>query len=159
ATLAAMTIAALWHGPSWAFVAWGVCHGSALVIRQLWKRSNLSMPGGLAWVLTFMFLTATIVFLRASTLGAAGHMLSRLLPHANPLGVGALKRLIPFSPMLVLRPIAIGPIIALFLPNSQDLATRFRMTWATAAGAAALVLISIFFINSVPARTFIYFGF
>lgn len=159
ATILAMTIAALWHGPAWTFVAWGLSHGIALAVNQVWKRRKMNMPDWAGWILTFLFLSSTIVFLRSDTLPAAGHMLTRLLPHGNVLGSAALNHLIPFSPLLLVNPIMIGVVCALFFESSAQLSKSFQPTFRTALAAAFLFVLSILFINSAPARQFIYFGF
>jgi D-alanyl-lipoteichoic acid acyltransferase DltB (MBOAT superfamily) len=159
ATVLAMVIAALWHGPAWTFVAWGLAHGSALVLRQIWTRQKRSMPDGPAWLLTFLFLTATIVFLRSSSLADATHMLSRLVPHAQPFSVSTLTGLVPMTPKIIFRPIVIGAAVALLFQSSTAAAKAFRPTLRTALATSALLLLALFYINSVPARTFVYFGF
>jgi len=159
AVIVAMTIAALWHGPAWTFVAWGLAHGIALAANQVWKRRRLSMPDVLGWFLTFLFLTSTIVFLRTANLAAAWHMLRRLVPHEDPFGVAALKHLVPFTPSVLFSPIAIGTVVALLFPSSMLAAASFRPSFRTALATAVLVLLAVFYINSVPARQFVYFGF
>jgi alginate O-acetyltransferase complex protein AlgI len=159
ATILAMTIAALWHGPAWTFVAWGLSHGVALASHQVWKRRKLSMPGWTGWIVTVLFLTATIVFLRCAELSAAWHMLTRLIPHSHAFDVSALKPFIPFSPLLLLNPIMIGVVCAFFFKSSMEWALTFQPNYRSAIATAFLVLLSIIYINSTPARPFIYFGF
>jgi D-alanyl-lipoteichoic acid acyltransferase DltB (MBOAT superfamily) len=159
ATLAAMLVAALWHGPAWPFVAWGAAHGSALVVNQIWKRRGLSLPDPVGWAVTFLFLTATIVFLRTGTLAESAQMLSRLLPHAHPLEAGALRKVVALTPTLLVKPVGLGCLVALLAPSSTQLTARFTPRLATAVATAALLALSLFFINSVPARTFVYFAF
>jgi alginate O-acetyltransferase complex protein AlgI len=45
ATVLAMAIAGLWHGPAWTFVIFGLLHGVALAANQVWRRRKLPMPG------------------------------------------------------------------------------------------------------------------
>ena len=92
-----MVIAGLWHGPQWTFVAWGLSHGAALAVNQVWKRRGLRMPDGVGWLLTTIFVTSTIVFLRAENLREALHMLTRLTPHENPFGMSALRNHLAFD--------------------------------------------------------------
>ena len=159
ATILAMGIAALWHGPAWTFVAWGLSHGIALAAHQACKRRKLEMPDWLGWLVTFVFLSSTIVFLRSSSLPAALHMLSRLLPHSNPLGHAALKGLLPASPTALFRSVGLGVLLAFFLNTSMEYAMAFRPSLRTALVNASLIVISLFFINSAPARQFVYFAF
>jgi D-alanyl-lipoteichoic acid acyltransferase DltB (MBOAT superfamily) len=159
ATIIAMTIAALWHGPAWTFVAWGLCHGVALASHQIWKRKKLEMPDWLAWAVTFVFLGSTIVFLRASSLSAAGHMMWRLLPHGNILGFSAMEGLLPPSFTALLRPIGAGLVLAFFFPTSMEYATRFHPSLRTALATGLLLVLSLFAMNSAPARPFVYAAF
>jgi alginate O-acetyltransferase complex protein AlgI len=159
ATVLAMCIAALWHGPNWTFVAWGLSHGTALALQQVWKRRKLEMPDWLGWLITFLFLTSTIVFLRASTLRLAFHMLSRLVPHGNILGFSALDGILPASITALFRSIGIGLAGAFFFRTSMEYAKQLKPSAATAVATALLIAISLFFMNSAPARQFVYFAF
>lgn len=159
ATILAMGIAALWHGPAWTFAAWGLSHGIALAGHQACKRRKLEMPDWLGWLVTFIFLSSTIVFLRASSLPAAMHMLWRLLPHGHVLGYSALKDLLPPSPTTLFRPVILGVVLAFFFRTSMEYAQTLRPSLRTAFACAFLIVISLFFMNSVPARQFVYFAF
>jgi alginate O-acetyltransferase complex protein AlgI len=159
ATVVAMMIAALWHGPAWTFVAWGLSHGIALSTNQVWKRAKLHMPDWLGWLVTFIFLTSTITLLRAHDLTSALHMSSRLLPHANLLGFDALSGLLPASPTILLRPIGLGLVAAFFFKSSMDYAREFKPSVRLAAACAFLLAISFMAMNSAPARPFIYAAF
>jgi len=159
ATIVAMAIAALWHGPAWTFVAWGVCHGVALAGHQVWKRRHLEMPDWAAWLVTFAFLSATIVFLRAPSVGSALHMMGRLLPHLPLTAHGALVGLLPPPQTLLFRPVGVGVILAFFFGSSMDYARAFRPSLRTAFASAALIVLSMIFMNSAPARQFVYFAF
>ncbi len=159
ATVVAMTIAALWHGPEWTFVAWGFSHGLALATHQVWTRRKLVMPDWLGWLVTFIFLSSTIVFLRASSLPSALYMLSRLLPSRDILGHSALSGLLPASPTALFRSVGLGVVLAFFFGTSMEYATACRLSLRTALAGALLIVVSLFFMNSAPARQFVYFAF
>jgi D-alanyl-lipoteichoic acid acyltransferase DltB (MBOAT superfamily) len=159
ATILAMTIAALWHGPAWTFVAWGLSHGLALAAHQICKRRKLEMPDWLGWLVTFVFLSSTIVFLRTNSLTSAMLMLSRLIPHGDILGHSALKGLLPASPTVLFHPVGLGVVLALFFGTSMEYANAFRPSLRTAFASAFLIVVSLFVMNSAPARQFIYFAF
>lgn len=55
-------ISGIWHGAGWTFVIWGVLHGMALVILDIWKKFGFKMNIILAWLITFNFLNITRVF-------------------------------------------------------------------------------------------------
>ncbi len=61
-------LAGLWHGAGWTFVLWGVLHGIALVVHRVWSKLGMRMPGMLGWSLTFLFVNASWVVFRATTL-------------------------------------------------------------------------------------------
>jgi alginate O-acetyltransferase complex protein AlgI len=80
-----MFLGGLWHGASWTFIAWGVLHGSYLVIDHL-LRQNFS---DLQWVktqvgrfmltcITFFFVSLAWVFFRAGDFSAAWMMFGSL---------------------------------------------------------------------------------
>jgi hypothetical protein len=117
------------------------------------------MPDWLGWLVTFVFLSATTVFLRARNLGVAAQMLSRLLPQSNILGHLALKGLLADSPMLLFQPVTFGIVLAFCFGTAVDYATRFRPSLRTAMVSAFLILLSLAAMNSAPARPFVYFAF
>lgn len=159
AIILAMSIAALWHGPAWTFVCWGLAHGIALAINQVWKRRNMLLPDWLGWLLTFVFLTSTVVFLRTSSLPLALNMMWHLLPHGNLLGFSALAGLLPASPTALVRPVGVGLILAFFFDTAAEYARSFQPTFRNALATALLVVVSLLFMNSAPARQFIYAAF
>jgi alginate O-acetyltransferase complex protein AlgI len=159
ATILAMSIAALWHGPAWTFVAWGLSHGTALAVQQAWKRSAHVLPDWLGWLTTFTFLIVTIVFLRATSLGQAFHMMSRLLPHENISGFAALHGILPASPTALFRSTGVGLVVAFFFKTAMQYAKDYPLSRSTAAATAALLAASLFFMNSAPSRAFAYFAF
>src|SRR5438477_6653195 len=94
----------------------------------------------LGWLVTFIFLSTTIVFLRASSLPAAMHMLSRLLPNGNILRHSALEGLLPASPTALLRPVGLGVVLAFFFKTSMEYAKAFRPSFRTALASAFLIV-------------------
>jgi D-alanyl-lipoteichoic acid acyltransferase DltB (MBOAT superfamily) len=158
ATILAMALAGLWHGPAWTYVLYGFSHGVALATNQVWRRSKLNMPDWAGWLVTQMFAAASLVFFRAADTQSAMRMLSRLVPHANALDTSALKA-VPVSASVIGVPV-IAALIAAYAPQSSTkLASAFRPTVSTAVKTAALLLASMMFMNSAPAKQFVYFGF
>ncbi len=159
AILIAMAIAGLWHGPAWTFVIFGTLHGCALAINQVWRRRKKKMPAWLGWLVTFVFVNISFVFFRSANVSSALRMLNAMLPHAHLVGVAALKSVLPITPSLLLRPVAIGMVLAFFFKTAQQFAERFRQTHVTAFATATLILLCMFFMNSTPAKEFVYFAF
>jgi alginate O-acetyltransferase complex protein AlgI len=66
----------LWHGASWTFVAWGLFHGSFLVIERVGvARQLLRLPRPVRHVYLLLVVMIGWVFFRAETLGSALVML------------------------------------------------------------------------------------
>ena len=159
ATLVSMSIAGLWHGPAWTFIIFGTLHGCALAANQIWKKRKKKMPDWSGWLLTFVFVNISFVFFRSPNAGFAVHLLGAMLPHAHLFGTAALKGVLPLTPFLIVRPVTIGVILAFFFKTSQKMSEAFRPTYATAFATAALMLLSMFFMNSTIAKEFVYFAF
>src|ERR1700751_1791312 len=79
-----MLLGGLWHGASWAFVAWGGLHGLYLAVGR-WLRAPFSnyRPGPVAFValglLAYTLVNLTWVFFRANTFGKAWAVLCGML--------------------------------------------------------------------------------
>ncbi len=159
ATLAAMAIAGLWHGPSWNFVLFGVIHGVALVVNQYWrKKVRVKLPSVIAWFLTMGVVIFAFVFFRAATLPDAFKMLQALVPGTHLLDYAILGS---GSMGLIGTPIVFlaGILAATIGPNSNEWAEKLHPTPQAAAAVAALLLVGVLYLNSSTAREFIYFAF
>ncbi|MDB4933811.1 MAG: D-alanyl-lipoteichoic acid acyltransferase DltB, superfamily, partial [Labilithrix sp.] len=91
ATLLAMGIAGLWHGPAWTYIVFGLIHGVSLAVNQYWKKSKRRLPRGMGWLVTFLLVNAAFVVFRSPTLGSALTMLGSMIPHGNVLGTTVLE--------------------------------------------------------------------
>ncbi len=80
ASIVVFTLCGLWHGAGWGFIAWGFLHGLALSLDLLtrdWRRRlvanrpllDAAMTGA-GVLVTFAFVTFTILFFRAGVAGA-----------------------------------------------------------------------------------------
>jgi D-alanyl-lipoteichoic acid acyltransferase DltB (MBOAT superfamily) len=159
AVMIAMSIAGLWHGPAWTYVIWGTLHGCALGVCQIWKRQKTKMPPWLAWGITFLFVDLSLVFFRSPSVPLALHMLHGMLPHEDLFGTEAIMYIIPMNMHILLRPVALGVLLAFFFKTSQQLAEKFRPSKVTVLATAALILVSFLFMNSTAAKEFVYFAF
>jgi len=160
ATLLAMGIAGLWHGPAWTFLIFGLLHGAGLSANQIWKKKKMKMPDWLGWLVTFVFLNISFVYFRSPNVGSAQRMLMAMLPHSPLASLGTLRDVLPpLTASIVLRPVVIGIVAAFWFKSSAELSKSFRPTALTACATAALVLLSLVFINSTAAKPFVYFAF
>jgi alginate O-acetyltransferase complex protein AlgI len=156
ATLIAMAVAGLWHGPSWTFVAFGVIHGAALVINQWWrKKIKKRMPASLAWALTMFVVLIGFIAFRSPSLNAAVLMIDALFANSHWLGWAHFKQM----EMISLIPLAMSFPLAVMGPDSNELATRITPSYATGAALVATFLISFLYLNSTIAQDFVYFAF
>ncbi len=80
-----MVLGGLWHGASWTFVLWGVCHGTYLMINHAWRHlvgedRVYGRVGKLAcWAVTFLAVVFAWVLFRAPDVGTATRIYSGLL--------------------------------------------------------------------------------
>ncbi len=165
--LATFLLGGLWHGAAWTFVIWGLLHGAAMVAFRGWQRVGVPLPRALAWALTFLFVTVTWVFFRATSVAGACAMLRAMagmnsVP-ASPTGdwlaqlQATLAAALVVPPAWTLLPPIIGLAIVWRRANSNDLALRFRPTvWNGALVALALPLCVLQLARVTP---FLYFNF
>jgi alginate O-acetyltransferase complex protein AlgI len=87
--MATMALGGLWHGASWTFVAWGILHGSLLILHRglqavckrvtLLDRAFQTLPGAaIGATATFLCVSLGWVFFRATTFTSAAAVLERL---------------------------------------------------------------------------------
>ena len=69
-----LLLGGLWHGAAWTFVAWGGAHALAIMINHTWRARGYQLPAGLAWVLTFGFVSLAWVLFRANDFAIAGQI-------------------------------------------------------------------------------------
>lgn len=82
---ATMLLGGLWHGASWNFVVWGGLHGFFLIVERALKSLlgevrafRLTIVRFAAGAVTFMLVSVTWVFFRASTLSGAMRLLNTM---------------------------------------------------------------------------------
>lgn len=72
-------ISGFWHGASWNFVFWGVCHGLFMVITRAFKSFFDKLHPVFNWIITFSFVNVMWVFFRAETFTQALTLLRALV--------------------------------------------------------------------------------
>ena len=169
-------LSGLWHGAGWGFLIWGALHGLAQVLERLLK-GKATLPGWLAWLLTFVFVNIAWVFFRAETVNQALALLGGLfrpgwgLPSAGftaalPLTVvgealGFLQNAIaPAGRVLTYGvPLLVFPagLALLACPNPIVQAGRFRPNGWRLVLTAACLTASVLLFSGVD--TFIYANF
>lgn len=161
--LIVMLLAGLWHGASWTFIAWGLCHALLQIGHRLFrdfaaKRSLLqrtlqSLPGTVLRIaITFTVCCLAWVIFRSATLPAAAHMLSRMLWPTPGLAYALPIRRIAWAAMVLL----VAHLLALddsWKKVLDRLPAPVRGLSYAAALLAAVVL------TPATTQTFIYFQF
>jgi alginate O-acetyltransferase complex protein AlgI len=159
ATLVSMTIAGLWHGPSWNFVVFGALHGAALVVNQYWKKTKRKLPAPVAWALTFSFVNLAFIVFRAPDLATAAALARRLVAGHDALGTGVLRSVHAIGLVTIIPPVVCGAVAAFFGRSADELARELRPSFVTSLGSAAMILASCLFMNSTITKGFVYFAF
>ena len=69
----------LWHGAGWTFIVWGLVHGVALCVFNLWSKLNIKLNKFLSWIITFNFINIAWVFFRAENFKNALEIIKSML--------------------------------------------------------------------------------
>ncbi len=90
-----MLLGGLWHGANWTFIAWGVMHGTVLIIYRLLDiDKKLSIVDGISWInrtcanagltgLMFVLVVLTWLLFRSSSIEVAGDYLIGIFQFNN----------------------------------------------------------------------------
>ena len=164
ATLLAMTIAGLWHGPSWTFVIFGIIHGVCLVINQYWRKKKLPrFPRLISWCLTMAVICTAFVFFRSPDIHTAISLLGHMFGGTNVFGHSSFKIMNGEGHRLMVAIYLLaeisGVLIVFFSRSSDQLQRGFTPNWKNAVATATLLLLSMLYLNSNVARPFVYFAF
>ena len=106
--LAVFLLSGLWHGAGWTFLMWGLIHGLYRAAGAVWEHFRGASPrkrGVWAHVRTFLLVSFPWLFFRASSMGDAVTLLSRLGVGWDGLP-GLLGRLAPLVLPLACLPLA-----------------------------------------------------
>ncbi|MDD5673378.1 MAG: MBOAT family protein [Chitinivibrionales bacterium] len=166
-------IGGIWHGAGWTFVAWGLLHGTGLIVNRLWRKTGKIMPAALAWFITFNVVNIGWVFFRAHTFAGAIRIIKGMigmhgivLPAEMAKWCGFLQNAgLTFGPvfwdvkggkMLPLLIVAFLGIV-LWAPNSNELARGFKPSRPRLA--FLILMASYALINVYRVKEFLYFNF
>jgi D-alanyl-lipoteichoic acid acyltransferase DltB (MBOAT superfamily) len=147
ALFATMALGGLWHGAGLTFLAWGALHGAGLGTGVLARRSRLTIPAPVGWVLTSLFLVLTWVLFRAPSFDAASTIYKGLFGLA-PWGTG-----------FKWRTIAIAALVATIGPTAWTAVHRLPPKRSVAFGVALLFVVVLLKIGDDANYEFIYFQF
>jgi alginate O-acetyltransferase complex protein AlgI len=155
ATVAAMTLAGIWHGAGWGFALFGLWHGIGLAANAACRRYKRQMPVAIAWCLTCAFLLVGFAFFRAHTPGDAWIVIRSMFVPGRLSGPAFLAMIADRAPGHL---IAMAAAIALlFLPDtSSQVAAQSALRPRLAVALAACLFLCLIEMNSQPTVGFIY---
>lgn len=67
-----------WHGASWNFIFWGLCHGLFMVTTRHFKKFFDRLHPALNWLITFSFINVMWIFFRADSIKDALILLNKI---------------------------------------------------------------------------------
>ena len=171
ATLLAMFISGVWHGPGWTFITYGVLHGLALIINHWWKKKKIKLPFLVSWSVTFIFIVFSFVVFRAKEMTQALKIWSGMLglngvtvPKIGFKSVGLLANhgfkmgtyLYPID-YLVLLSLIFCFIHLHFMKNTFQLEKEIKLTSRHGVYCGVLFALALFGMNEIS--EFIYLNF
>lgn len=160
ATIVAMMIAGLWHGPAWTFIVYGLIHGVALACNQYWRKKKMpKIPAFPSWLLTFFVVVIALLFFRANSLGAAGRMSASLFNPHNAFEAATLGGSLHELSLLSLIMLPGGIALAFFGKSSDQLSREFTPTLQNALVTGVMFASSCLFMAFNTSQSFLYFQF
>lgn len=166
ATLLAMAIAGLWHGPNWTFVIFGVIHGAGLAVNQYWRKKKMpKFPVAVSWLMTVAVYDTAFIFFRSPDVHTAMQFVSHLFNWHNMFGLANMRLMNGETPgtgvMFVVFSVSqlVGVAAAFFGKSSDQLEHDFKPSLVTYAVTSACMLIALFYLNSNVVKPFVYFAF
>ena len=186
-----MFIAGIWHGAGLQFMVFGLLHGVYLAVNNAWRQfgpqraskrvardTEASAIGHGAWVVfTFFWIVVSLIFFRAASVGQALSILAGMAGLHSAAHAALPATLAEFSLKRAFAEIAAGLAIVWFMPNTQQILTRFRpslqqtawdqtgiprlLRWVPSAGWAFAtgVLLFAVLVELQQPSTFLYFQF
>lgn len=144
--LITMLLGGIWHGAGWGFILWGGLHGLFLIVNHAWRklrgdRSVETVYARLAcWALSFLAVVFAWVFFRADTIDGAFAIVTAMsgLDTATSPATGSLT----FGWKQV-GYLAVAAVIALGLPNTQELMSKYRPALNFAGHATGPALLAL----------------
>ncbi len=153
-------IGGIWHGANWTFIIWGALHGLASCINRMWKNFSIKIPNALSILMTFLFCNFAWVYFRASSFDKANQIISSMfgLNGFAPLVIDKLRFSFEGGDLKLSFFLIIPAFIIVFcLPNSLEIANKFKNDWKFFTSTLILLVISTLYIYKVS--EFLYFQF
>jgi alginate O-acetyltransferase complex protein AlgI len=155
----------LWHGASWSFAAWGLFHGSFLVMERAGLGGLLLRLGGAGHVYTLLVVMVGWVLFRAPTIDAAGRFLAAMAGFGQGTGIEYhLDLYLDAERAAVILAAAVGssPVwraVGRLRERAAAPALGVALDLGLAVGALAVLLASATMLAAGTHNPFIYFRF
>lgn len=154
----------LWHGAGWTFVFWGLLHGVALCIFNLWSRLKIKLNTFSAWFITFNFVNIAWVFFRSETFNDAIKIIKSMfgfsgfaLPKFRHFDV--YSDYIHCSDLVLIMLVLSFALIFLFKKNIDNIKPLLKPNWCTLIVFIAVTTLNILIIIRNTQTPFLYFNF
>ncbi len=150
----------VWHGANWTFIIWGTIHGIAICIHRMYKQFELKAIPYISVLPMFIFATLAWVIFRATTVHRAIDIYKSMFGFYGfaPIEINKLRFAFENGDLKLSFFLIIPSIIIIFcLPNSIELAKKFKPNWIYGITTFVMLLASILTINRVS--EFLYFQF
>lgn len=147
-------LSGLWHGANWLFVFWGTLNGVAVAIHRFWSKDlNMKLPRWAAFIVTFLFVWLSQIFVKCRSMGHAFDVFAALGDFSSEKIALYAEEFSSNTPWLF----GIGIVIIFFMPPTDF----FRKSFKPAVWNLALSLILIFWsvLSFNKISPFIYFNF
>jgi alginate O-acetyltransferase complex protein AlgI len=160
ATFLAMTIAGLWHGPSWNFILFGVLHAIGLVTNQYWRKKKMpKLPAFLSWLVTFLLVNFACIYFRSHTIHEGNQMALSLINWHHPLRVDVLLAGRDYFTGRLVMGVALGVVLAFYGKSSDQLAREFEPNCSNSFAVAAMMVVCWLSLTFNTNQSFVYFKF
>ena len=153
-------IGGIWHGANWTFVLWGALHGLASCIHRFFAQFEWKFNKYFATLFMFLFINITWVPFRATTIHKALDIYKSMigLNGFEPIVINKLRFAFENNDLKLSFFLIIPAIIIVFcIPNSVELAKKFRPNWIYTLCTFLMLTASVITINRVS--EFLYFQF
>ncbi len=144
-------VSGFWHGAGWNFVVWGIVNGLFVISAYMMRSANLKLPFIIAWGLTFAGVVGTRLLFVSSSVHDA------IIVFKKAISIHQFSLDHPYSNLTQVKFTAIGLIITLLFPNSNELRDKFRPRFRFAVATTVLILIAL--TNMGKVEKFLYFQF
>jgi D-alanyl-lipoteichoic acid acyltransferase DltB (MBOAT superfamily) len=160
ATFLAMTIAGLWHGPSWNFVLFGILHAIGLITNQYWRKKKMpKLPAFPSWLITFLLVNFACIYFRSHTIHDGNQMALSLINLRHPIGLEVFQAAHDSLTARLVAGLAAGIVLAFYGKSSDQLAREFEPRYWNSFAVAGMMVVCWLSLIFNTTQSFVYFKF